>query len=114
MSLLVRLFNIARSNLGRVRPDSETISDFGVGDDGSDAGVPVNRDSPAERYYANLELAPGASFEDIRAAYRRLLRKYHPDKHDRDPEKSRIAEEISKRLNEAMEYFEKEHDGGRL
>jgi curved DNA-binding protein CbpA len=35
-------------------------------------------------HYAILELGPGASQRDIRAAYRRLARATHPDGHDGD------------------------------
>jgi len=75
---------------------------------------PAAAQDPLEaRYYANLELAPGASYAEIKAAYRGLLSKYHPDKHHGDPGRSETAGEISRGLNEAMEYFERAHKGGR-
>lgn len=63
------------------------------------------------QYYANLELSPGASYEEIRSAYRELLRKYHPDRHHQDPQKAALALEITKRLNEAMKYFQTKSEG---
>ena len=33
----------------------------------------------AKDYYTILEVAPGATFEQIKQAYRRLARQYHPD-----------------------------------
>ena len=49
--------------------------------------------------YELLEVSPAASPEVIRAAYRALMEKYHPDKH---PEHRRAwAEEISRQLNQA-------------
>lgn len=59
------------------------------------------------QYYANLELEPGADYQQIKKAYRNLLRQYHPDRHHRDPEQTALALEITKRLNEAMDHFEK-------
>jgi hypothetical protein len=55
---------------------------------------------PAEKsLYEVLEVSPSASAEVIRAAYRALMEKYHPDK---NPEHRRaLAEEISCRLNHA-------------
>jgi DnaJ-class molecular chaperone len=49
--------------------------------------------------YQMLEVSPIASPEVIKAAYRALMEKYHPDKH---PERRRLwAEEISMQLNAA-------------
>ena len=49
--------------------------------------------------YAILEVSPTASPEVIRAAYRVLIEKHHPDK---NPEPRRhFAEEISRELNHA-------------
>ena len=60
-------------------------------------------------YYANLELSPGAKFEDVKSAYRRLLKAYHPDLHANDAEKAEVAEEITAKLNEAYEYFKNKY-----
>ena len=49
--------------------------------------------------YDLLEVSSAASPEVIRAAYRALMEKYHPDKH---PEHRHAwAEEISRQLNQA-------------
>lgn len=53
------------------------------------------------QYYANLELKPGASLDDVRAAYRRLMAQYHPDKHQGDPERFAVARKLSESLTEA-------------
>jgi molecular chaperone DnaJ len=50
-------------------------------------------------YYLVLGLRPGASEGDIRRAYRRLARKYHPDINPGD----RMAEELFRRIAEAYE-----------
>jgi curved DNA-binding protein CbpA len=52
-------------------------------------------------YFAILEIGPGASEQEIRAAYRRLARRYHPDLH---PERA-DAEQRLKELNEAYEVL---------
>jgi len=54
---------------------------------------------PAPIYYDVLQVSSAASPEVIRAAYRALMEKHHPDK---NPESRRhIAEEIARLLNEA-------------
>lgn len=45
-------------------------------------------------HYRTLGLAPGASDEEIRAAYRRLAKKHHPDANPDDP----ASEELFKRV----------------
>lgn len=51
--------------------------------------------------YANLELSPGASLDEVRRSYRELMRKYHPDKYLGDPEKHRTAMQLARSLTEA-------------
>jgi DnaJ-domain-containing protein 1 len=53
------------------------------------------------QYYANLELKPGASLEDVKRAYRELMRKYHPDKHFGDATRHRAATELAESLTKA-------------
>jgi DnaJ-domain-containing protein 1 len=47
----------------------------------------------------DLELKPGASREQIRSAYRRLLLKYHPDRFHTDAERAQTAQEITQRIS---------------
>ena len=61
------------------------------------------RDKQIAQYYANLELEPRASIEDVRTAYRRLMRKYHPDRHQGDAERHRAATELTSELTEPTE-----------
>ena len=49
--------------------------------------------------YRNLELDPGTDFATVKKAYRRLMRIYHPDRYADNPERQRIATEISAKLN---------------
>lgn len=55
-------------------------------------------------YYANLELPYGAAAPEVRAARRKLLKAYHPDRFPNDPDRARTAHALVQKLNEA-------HDG---
>lgn len=62
-------------------------------------------------YLANLELKPGATFEQIKSSYKALMKMYHPDKYARDEEKRKFAELVTSKLNEAYSYFERKYKG---
>ena len=57
--------------------------------------------SERKDYYKTLELEKGASANEIKSAYRRLARKYHPDVNPDNPE----AEEKFKQINEAYQVL---------
>jgi DnaJ-domain-containing protein 1 len=65
--------------------------------------------SPEAAYYAALELPANASFEEIKRAYKMLMKKYHPDRFHNEPQKKQYAEAVTQKLNEAYAYFEKKH-----
>ncbi len=52
-------------------------------------------------WYARLELEPGASADEVRQAFRALMRRYHPDRFTDDPERERKATELSQQLTVA-------------
>lgn len=54
-------------------------------------------------YYAFLGVQEKASYREIRHAYRRLARKYHPDRNS-----SSLAEEMIKKINAAFEVLSDE------
>ena len=54
-------------------------------------------------YYAVLGVRPGASALEIKTAYRKLVKQWHPDRFVHDPRSQRIAEEKLKEINEAYE-----------
>jgi DnaJ-domain-containing protein 1 len=77
-----------------------------------DAENQFNQQTPSQQqeerqYYTALELPYGASFEEIKAAYKKLIKQYHPDRFHNDVEKHKVAVEISQKLNIAYSYFEK-------
>ncbi len=67
-------------------------------------GLSAAADSPeVRRFYANLELPIGAPLDEVKAAYRRLMRRYHPDKHHADPERAAAANRLAHELRAAYE-----------
>ena len=68
---------------------------------------PPRQDPVLAKYYANLEVTYGADLETVKKAWKRLVKKYHPDLHSNDPRKASIARELTQGLNEAYAELEK-------
>lgn len=113
MDVFERIFRIARSHLGS---DKEPWNEAG----GSAGPPPSDRERHRQTrpptpqgdprlagYYANLEVPYGSDLKTIRSAWKKLLKKYHPDLHGRDPEKKRIANELTAELTQAYQELEK-------
>jgi molecular chaperone DnaJ len=60
--------------------------------------------------YEILGIREGASKDEIKAAYKAQVKKYHPDKHQDNP-LYELAEEKLQEINEAYEYLMKNADG---
>ena len=63
---------------------------------------------PLAKYYANLEIPVGSNQTIIKNAWKKQLKKYHPDLHCSDPEKKMIAENLKRQLNEAYRILSSE------
>ena len=63
---------------------------------------------PLAKYYANLEIPVGSDQTIIKNAWKKQLKKYHPDLHCSDPEKKIIAENLTRQLNEAYRILNAE------
>jgi molecular chaperone DnaJ len=61
--------------------------------------------------YEVLGIKEGASQEEIKAAYREQVKKYHPDRHQDNP-LADLAEEKLQEINEAYEYLTKNNGKG--
>jgi hypothetical protein len=65
--------------------------------------------SDLQKYLEILELAPGASWDEVTQAYRELIKIWHPDRFGHD-EKLRVrAEDKSKLLNEAVRQLRRHY-----
>lgn len=62
--------------------------------------------------YKVLGIKEGASQEEIKAAYREQVKKYHPDRYQENPLQD-LAEEKLREINEAYEYLTGGASGGR-
>ena len=95
--MIKRLFNIARSEFNDLVQKEKSVplpepDFFETHKEESDS---------LARFYANLEIPVGSDRETIKTAWKTQLKKYHPDLHGCDPEKKQIAEELTRKLNEA-------------
>jgi curved DNA-binding protein CbpA len=62
-------------------------------------------DARREECLAILEVARDASRAEIVGAYRRLCKRYHPDRFAADPAKVTLANELLAAINAAYDYL---------
>ncbi len=106
MDLLRRLWFIARAQMGTGKGRGWEEPEAGFREARRTAQEPAI-DPQLAQYYANLEIPYGADLETARRAWKRLLKQCHPDLHTKDPEKRRVAEELSARLTQAFQELER-------
>ncbi len=58
--------------------------------------------------YATLEIGRNATFEEIEKAYKKMARKYHPDRYQTEKERE-LATKIMASINAAYGFFKKKH-----
>ena len=102
MDLLGRIFRVVRAHTASSEP-SDAYEHW---------QPPPPPPAPAEdpvlaKYYANLELPYGANLEEVKAAWKRLMKQYHPDRHAQDPAKREVANALCAQLTHAYKELEK-------
>jgi curved DNA-binding protein CbpA len=70
--------------------------------------------NPLEEYYGILGLKPNASPQEIKQAYRNLVKNWHPDYFISDPELKQQAEEKIKLINQAYKVLKSIHINGTI
>lgn len=94
---------------GQSGHDSANRANFQSGTQGDHEDPLRKMATQLVRDYGNLELKQGANVEEVRAAYKRMIKQYHPDRFASDPEKQKTATAITAKLNESygrlMEYL---------
>ena len=85
----------------------EDAAENGTNSGSKAEGTCKSFDNGLAGYYANLEVPYGSDLGTVRRAWKILIRKYHPDIHSVDPEKRRVANELTQGLNRAYENLVK-------
>ncbi|MBN1241458.1 MAG: J domain-containing protein [Spirochaetales bacterium] len=62
--------------------------------------------------YRTLGVPVGSPFAEVKAAYKRLQKLHHPDRHQADPESARKATKTSARINAAYSRLERYAETG--
>jgi DnaJ-domain-containing protein 1 len=61
----------------------------------------IDRQRSASDHYRTLGLQNGASLDDVKKAYRKMMRQHHPDKHSTDAAAEARAHDRAQAINEA-------------
>lgn len=109
MSLFKRIENIIKSNINHKEDEEIQIAINSYEDVyySDSHEIPSEENSLEKKYYKILEIEYGANFNSIKKAYKKLLKKYHPDLFQSKPEKLKSAQEVTRQINEAYTYFER-------
>ena len=113
MDVFSRLYQIARASSAgdhaeREIPIDEDWRGYGASDTAGKRPPPVPpQDAVLAGYYANLDLPYGANLAAVKAAWKRLMKKYHPDRHAQDPAKRQVANELCAELTRAYRELER-------
>lgn len=66
----------------------------------------MNKRTPTKDYYKILEISPNATEKEIKKAYQKLSKLYHPDKTtNKSDEEKQLANELMLKINEAYEIL---------
>ena len=109
MDIFSRIFQIVRSGLIRGEEADWERTGWPFKNAGTDPAFKHKRqvDPQLAGYYANLEIPYGSDLEIVRRAWKRQLKKYHPDLHAENPEKRRLANELTVELTRAYQEIER-------
>ncbi len=108
---LIKSTTTPRTAAGPGGDQTETDQHFGRQQSNSARAAAGQPSGPADPF-AVLGVRPGASAEDIKTAYRRLVNRYHPDKLQHLGEEFReVAEEKFKTIQSAYQALK---DAGRV
>lgn len=102
-----RFYDLLRANLNALldrAAERERRADRGEPDPlADDQSPPPGWDKEIAQHYANLELPYGAGLDEVKKQYRRLMARYHPDRHHRDPRKSEVANRLAAELTRSYD-----------
>lgn len=128
MSVLDRLWRIARAEAVAVARRARDLAQGKHATDSPDAtdapkddlrDPPRGPERPSPRttpsqdptlagHYAALKLPYGAGLDEVKSAYRKAMREYHPDRHGSDPRRSEAATRVTQHLTESYQAL-KDH-----
>lgn len=73
--------------------------------------APGGMPASLRRDFRNLEVPVGAPLAEVRSSYKRLMARFHPDRHADNPEKLRTATEVTKELNQSFARIRTFYEG---
>ena len=113
--MIKRIFKIAQAELNDLARKNKFFENYVSSDktinfqEQSEYKDTFSPSDPLAKYYANLEIPVGSDQAIIKNAWKKQLKKYHPDLHCSDPEKKMIAENLTRQLNEAYRILSSEY-----
>ena len=108
-NLNVLLDRIKEAEGGEDAPSTDSRGFEQIGSEGPERRYDEPKsasDKTLRDYYANLEVEYGADLDTVKASYRRLMRKYHPDKFAHDDHMQELSTQLTQELTVAYQAIE--------
>ncbi len=113
MEILNRVYQILKANISfasSYRDDTVNCFKESNGEhEKQNKGISLNVNNDLARNYANLEIPYGADLQTAKKAWKKMLKKYHPDLYSRNPEKLETATRLTQGLTKAYYEIKKAH-----
>lgn len=96
-------------NPGRNRPKSGSQGARSYAHDYQAQRAAPAQDPELKKAFDVFDLPYGAPWDEVNTAHKKLLMKFHPDRHYQTPQSQREATQISQMINEAYQKLKKHY-----
>jgi len=107
IEIFVRLYKILLAQINSF-PGGKGLDEAYINEDWGNNAKEV-QEADLAQYYASLEIPYGADLKEAKAAWRKMMKKYHPDLYSNDPERYKTATILTQELTRAYKEIEKAH-----
>lgn len=96
-------------NPGKARPRGQTQGSRSYNHDYKTQRTTSAQDPELKKAFEVFDLPYGAPWDEVNSAHKKLLMKFHPDRHNQTAQSQKEATQISQMINEAYQKLKKHY-----